>query len=294
MKYALESLGKKVTAIQGDSEIPPAFSHFPGAGSIVKKNLSEMNLADFDLFIILDSGSPEMVSRKQVPTFPLPIKTMVIDHHASNKGYADINLVHSAPSTSYMLYELFRQWSIRISPEMAANLFIGMYTDTGGFRYPPTDHATLGAASELAKLYPDYPQMIFNMENSQEKESIYGQAVALSSIKTFLDDHLAISAVSHEVLSEKNIPTNSISEGYIASILKSVIGWDIAVSMVEIEPGRIKASFRTRDTNRYDVSKLAVALGGGGHKAAAGAVLTTSLDEAVKKVVETAKMLYNL
>src|SRR3989344_9571766 len=59
MKFALESLGKKVTVIQGDSEIPQAFMHFPGAGDIVQKSFDEMDLKEFDLFIILDSGSPE-------------------------------------------------------------------------------------------------------------------------------------------------------------------------------------------------------------------------------------------
>ncbi len=294
MKFGLESIGKKVTIIQGDSEISPGFMHFPGATEIQKKNFGETDLKEFDLFIILDSSKPEMISRKQEPQFPLSIKTIVIDHHMTNAGYADLNLVTAAPSTTYLIYCLFKLWNITLTPPIAANLFIGMYTDTGGFRYQPIDYKIFEAAAELSKLYPAYPDMIFKMENSLEKESIYGQAIALNSIKTFFNDNLVISAVPCKTLTEKNIPTNAISEGYIASILKSVVGWNIAVSMVEIEPGRIKMSFRTRDVGKFDVSKLATALGGGGHKAAAGAVFTTSLDEAVAKVVETAKVLYNL
>jgi bifunctional oligoribonuclease and PAP phosphatase NrnA len=295
MKFALENLGKKVTVIQGDSEIPPAFLHFPGAKDIEKKNFSEVNLKEFDLFISLDSSTPEMVSRKSEPKFPLAIKSVVIDHHASNKGYADENFIDiSSPSTTYILFKLFKEWGIDITSDMAANLFMGMYTDTGGFKFPPTDYKVLHAAAELIQIYPRYTDLIFTMENSQDKNSIYGQAIALNSIKTFCNDQIAISAVPHTLLSEKKIPTNAISEGYVANILKSVIGWDIAVSMVEIEPGRIKCSFRTRNVSKYDVSKLATELGGGGHKAAAGAVLTTTLDEAVQKVVETARVLYNL
>jgi bifunctional oligoribonuclease and PAP phosphatase NrnA len=290
-KFALESLGKKVTVIQGDSEIPPAFMHFPGAAEIEKKNFWDVSLDNFDLFLILDSGSPEMVSRKQHPVFPLSIKSIVIDHHASNTGYGDINYIVSAPSTTYILYGLFKEWGISITPEIASNLFIGMYTDTGGFKYPPTDYKVFEAAAELSKISPNFIEIISKMENSQDKNFIYGQAIALSSLHTYHNDRLVISAVSHEALSEKKISTNAISEGHIANILKSVIGWDIAVSMVEIEPGRVKASFRSVI---YDVSKLASELGGGGHKAAAGAVLTTSLSEAMAKVVDTAKVLYNL
>jgi bifunctional oligoribonuclease and PAP phosphatase NrnA len=295
MKWALESKGKKVTVIAGDSEIPPAFMHFPGAAEIVKKNFSEVDLKDFDLFISLDSSTPEMISRKNPPVFPLSIPTIVIDHHASNKGYADDNFIDiSSPSVTYILFKLFRDWNIEITEEMAANLFIGMYTDTGGFRFPPTDHKVLRAAAELACIYPLYTTLIFTMENSQEKDAIYGQALALGSIKTYHNDKLVISAVSHAAISEKNISSSAISEGYIANILKSVVGWDVAASMVEIEPGKVKVSFRTRDVSKYDLATLATSLGGGGHKAASGVVFTTSLDEAVGKVVETVKVLYNL
>jgi phosphoesterase RecJ-like protein len=110
MKLALEQLGKKVTAIQGDSAIPQAFMHFPGASTIVKKNFGEVSLSDFDLFIILDSGSPEMISVNK-PSFPLPIKSLVIDHHASNTSYADINLIDIAsPATAYILFNLFKKY----------------------------------------------------------------------------------------------------------------------------------------------------------------------------------------
>src|SRR3954463_13074656 len=67
MKFALEQLGKKVTVIRGDSEIPQAFMHFPGAGDIQSKSFGEVDLKNFDLFIIQDSGSPEMISRLNLP-----------------------------------------------------------------------------------------------------------------------------------------------------------------------------------------------------------------------------------
>lgn len=295
MKFALESLGKKVTLIKGDSEIPEAFMHFPGARQIVGKSFGEIDLKEFDLFIIQDSGSPEMISRKDTPIFPLSTKTIVIDHHASNKGYADINLIDpTSPSVTCILYQLFKEWNVKITRDIAANLFIGLYTDTGGFRYAVTDYRIFEAVTDLVKICPNYAEIIFKMENSQEKESIYGQALALNSIKTFCNDHLVISVVSLADLSKSNVSPDAISQGHIASILKSVIGWDIAVSIVEVEAGKIKVSFRTRDAKKYDVSKLATELGGGGHIAAAGAVLSMSLDEALKKVVETAKILYNL
>src|SRR5882724_10069578 len=70
MKFALEQMGKKVTFIRGDSEIPRGFMHFPGAKEIVNKNFSEVDLQEFDLLISLDSGSKNMISQASPPSYP--------------------------------------------------------------------------------------------------------------------------------------------------------------------------------------------------------------------------------
>jgi len=295
MKFALEQLGKKATVIKGDSEIPKGFMHFPGIESIVSKSFSEVDLSLFDLFISLDSGSVNMISQVNPPIKPLQIETIVIDHHATNELYGSINLVDTtSPAVSFILFQLLKIWSIELTRDIATNLFMGIYTDTGGFRYPPTDYRVLGAASELARISPDFTETIFKMENSQSKESIYYQALALSSVETFLNDNVAISIVSNKDLVEKKIPDECIRGISISNILKSVIGWNVGVSMIERIPGEIKVSFRTRDSLRFDVSKLAGLLGGGGHRAAAATVLRMSIDEAKKLVVSKAKELYNL
>ncbi|HEY4478226.1 MAG TPA: DHH family phosphoesterase [Candidatus Paceibacterota bacterium] len=295
MKFVLESMNKKVTVIKGDSNIPEAFIHFPGARDIVNKNFYEIEQDDFDLFIILDSGSSQMISKIKTPVFPLLIKTIVIDHHITNEKYADINLIDTtSPATCQILFNLFKDWEIEITKEIATNLFIGLYTDTGAFKYPPSDYHTLEIASELAKIAPDYEKTIFIMENSLTKEAIYFQAIALSSVKTFLNDNIAIAIVSNEDLIKNKIPEEYIRGISISNILKSVIGWNIGISMIEIESNIVKISCRTRDIEKYDVSKLASALGGGGHKGAAGVVLNMPLEEAVSKVVDTVKVVYNL
>ncbi len=294
MKCALENMGKNVTAIKGDSDIPSAFMHFPGAEDIVQKNFHEVNLNDFDLFIILDSGSVEMISGKDIPKFPLPITTIVIDHHASNSSYGEINFIDlSSPATAFILYKLFKEWNIDITREIAVNLFIGIYTDTGAFRYRPTNHDVFEAAAELVKIAPDYSSYIFEMENSKRKESIIYQALAFKSLETFFDDKFAFTAVSHEEIVKNNL----IPEDYSVSIpnfLLSVKNFIVTGSLVEIEPGRVKLSLRSKDPKKYDISKLALALGGGGHTGAAGAKIYLDISTAKEKVVETAKILYNL
>lgn len=294
MKLTLEQMGKKVTLIQGDTPISPDFA-FPGVETIVKKNFFEIDLKDFDLFLILDSGSVEMISSKAPVVFPDNLMTVVIDHHASNPGYGKINLIDpSYPAVGALLYDLFKEMGISINHDIALNLFMGIFTDTGGFRYGNRLPETFKIASELVSLAPDYQKTISIMENNHKKESLIFEALAFSSLKTFFNDTLAIVSVSNTDLVKKNISEDDIFTGYISNKIKSIKGVQVAATLIEVTPGFVKTSFRSKDGEKYDVSKLAVMLGGGGHKAAAGAKLTMPLSEAQEKVVNSAKEIYNV
>lgn len=294
MKLALEGMGKKATLIKGDSSIPKAFD-FPGVETITQKSYGEIDPKEFDLFIALDSSSSDQISFRKEPVFPDTMKVIVIDHHTSNKMYGSINCVDTDyPAAALMVYDLFKEIGVQLTHDISLNLFMGIYTDTGGFRYSQTTTHTFDAAAELTKNAPDFFKTIFTMENSNHKETLIFEGIALSSIKTFFDGKLAISSVSNEDLIKNNIKTDDIATGLISSKLKSVLGTELAITLIEIEPGLVKTSFRNRDSEKYDVSKFAVALGGGGHKAAAGARLNMTIPDAIELVVKTAKELYNL
>ena len=296
MKFALESLGKKATVIRGDSEIPQAFMHFPGAGEIIPKNFFEIDLKEFDLFIIQDSSSIDRVSDLGEVNIPLSLPTIIIDHHKSNTSFGTVaNLVDSSyPATALILFDLFKIWKLKITPEIAANLFIGTYTDTGGFKYGGVTAEVLAVASELAKIYPTFSDLIATMENSREPDEVISIGLMLANTKTFLGGRIAIASISMEEIKSRNMAVGDLSTSWASSVLRSVIGWDIDVCCVEISPGMVKASFRTRGSEKYDLSMLAIALGGGGHRAASGATLIMPLPVAIEKIVETAKRIYNL
>ena len=294
MKLALESIGKKVTLIKGDSDIPKAFV-FPGVETITQKSFDEINQSDFDLFLILDSGSPDMVGRKMPVVFADTLMTVVIDHHASNKGYGKLNLVDPTyPATGQMVFDLLKEMSIALNRDIALNLFMGIYTDTGGFRYRSTTADTFRVASELTKLAPDFDKTIFTMENSNKKENLVFEGAALSSLETFCGDKVGMISIDNDTISSINISEDSIYSGYFSNKIISVVGLEIGVTLMEKVPGTVKLSFRTRNSEKYDVSKLALALGGGGHRGAAGATLTMTMKEAKEKVVKAAQELYNL
>ncbi len=292
MKLALEQIGKKVTLIKGDSEISKAFV-FPGIETITQKNIFEIDLNDFDLFMILDSGSMDMITKIDKLVFPDSLMTIVIDHHASNIGYGKINLIDTAySSTAQLVFDLLNEWKMKIDHDIALNLFMRIYTDTGGYRYGVNPVRTIEVAHILAKLAPDYQKTISIMENSNRIESLIFESLALSSLKTYFDGKIAIASVSNSDIVKNKFSSDDVFTGYISNKIKSVKEIQVGITLIERDLNVVKVSFRSKDAVKYDVSKLAVLLGGGGHKMAAGATLEMPLPEAIEKVLKTCEICF--
>ena len=212
MKFAIEQLGKKVTVIKGDSEIPQAFMHFPGAGDILMKSFWEIDPTEYDLFIVVDS-SVDGVSRMKEVVLPESLKVINIDHHRTNAGVGVVSIVDPTyPATAQLLFDILKEMNVAITPDIAANLFMGIYTDTGGFKYSETTSATFEVAAELVRISPDFTKMIADMENSNTVGDMVFQGAALSAVE-LINEKIVLSIVPHSVIQQKNIPDVSISAG---------------------------------------------------------------------------------
>ena len=291
--YALTKIGKNVTIISGDSELPKNLSTIPGINKVTSKNFFQINQDDFDTFIMLDIASPKQISRQGEVVISKNLRTIIIDHHASNPKFADINLVEPhAPATCQIIYDLFKENKIKITKNIAACLFVGLYTDTGGFKYVNTTYKTFLAAAYLSEIYPNFNQLIFDIENNENPDRLKFLSIMFSSVKTYLSGKVAIASIDFQTLKESNISSSVINGSEIANLVKSVTGWEIGVCMIEYQPNSVKINFRTRDSKKYDVSKISATVGGGGHKSAAGATINESLPKATEILLKNIKSLF--
>lgn len=295
LRSVISKIGKEVTCIGGDSLIPGYLESLPDRDKIQPISYSEINSQEFDLFIILDSSSPSQISQKEEVVFPEGMKTVVIDHHKTNALFGDINFVDpDCSSTSEVLFKLLREWGMKIDKDTALYLLLGIYSDTGGLKYPNTSPETVSIFAQLATIYPNYHKFVFDLENHRSPIELEMMGLALSNIRKYLSDQVVFSVVSHEEIKKRNISIADAMEGLIGSHLRSVEGWNLVASLVEAEQGIVTVSLRTRDENKYDVSMIAKSAGenGGGHKGAAGTTIHMPLEEAIENLLRVISRLY--
>ncbi len=118
--------------------------------------------------------------------------------------------------------------------------------------------------------------------NSHRGGNDWASTLALSSIEKYFSDHVVLSVIPYEEIKKRNLSKSDAMEGLVASLLKTVIGWNLVASLVEAEPNVVTVSLRTRDENKFDVSQIAKTVGknSGGHRGTAGTTIIEPLDKA--------------
>lgn len=283
MAKFLQSKNKKTTIISGDTPLPNYVKNWPEVDIIQKKPFSNINIADFDLFVILDSSAVTQISQLSEVNLPNELNTIVIDHHVTNQGFAKINLVESSyASTSQIIYDLFQLWDFKIDGNVALYLFMGIFADTGGFKYLNSTPNVFQVAAELTKINPSYHKFIFSLENAKKPIEIEMMGLALSSIEKYFSDKVVLSLIPYQEIEKRKLNRSEAMEGLVASTLRAVEGWNLVASLVEAEKGITTVSIRTRDEEKFDVSKVArsVGINGNGHRGAAGTTIIKPLSEA--------------
>jgi len=293
MYHYLKKIGKNPTVVSGDSPKPKSMRTLPGFENIVEMKVGEVSWSNFDLFIIQDSASPKLVSRDEGFTISENIKTVVIDHHSSNVGFGDINLVDtSKPAAAEVIFNLFKYWKVEFDYNIAINLFVGIYYDTGGFWFRAVTADTLQAGAELVKYCPNFSDVLQVIDTVSESGLAY-KALALGKIKRFgKSRNVAIIGVSNAEIEAKGITEEDMANQSIAAMVLAVEGVEVAISVIEKDKGKNRISLRSRNGEVFDVSKIGDVLGGGGHKQASGAMVEGENEQAVERVLEAIYKVY--
>lgn len=258
--------------------ITPAPTYFDFLSNIneLQTNESVIKNNRFDLIIVLDSGSlPYAGVKELLDSLTYKFKLINIDHHASNDLFGSINLVDDqASSTCEIIYQLFRTWKIPFNRNIATSLLNGIVTDTGLFSNPATTDNCIKIAGYLMKFGANLEKIkTYNWRNKEPNTlKLWGLAMQrliynsdLNSVTTYL---------TRQDGKKLDIDIEKL-EG-LANFLSSLQDINFTLVLVERGNNTIKGSLRTTKDD-IDVGALAKALGGGGHKKAAGFVIPGKL-----------------
>jgi phosphoesterase RecJ-like protein len=205
-----------------------------------------------------------------------------IDHHHDNTHFGDLNLVDvDASCTAEIVYELALLLGVRITPEMASALYVGLITDTGKFMYDSTNARTHRIAADLIEAGVAVDDTYRRLYEHVPIEKIRLVARALNGIQRHCDQRLVLAYITAEDY-EATGAGEEMTEGIIDH-LRSVEGAQIAALIRDLgDRGRAarKVSLRS-SSGEVDVSAIARKKGGGGHKRAAGFSTDLELDQLV-------------
>lgn len=275
----LKSLGKKVTAWNQDG-VTGKYQYLPCHKLVAQP---EMPARKFDAVVALDNSVKNRLGTV-VNSIASTGVFINIDHHVSNEGYGDLNYIDpSAPATGQIIYEFFKDQDIEITPDMAANLFAAISTDTGSFQYSGTDERTFAAAGALVAAGFEVGDFSRQMYDSQPRRRLDLLRHALNEAKFACDGTIASFSLSLETVAKLGVLPED-NEGIIDH-LRSVDGVVAAVFFEELEDGKVRVSARSKD-RRVNVCEICAQFGGGGHPMASGARVRGSLAEVEEKFLE--------
>lgn len=285
LTLGLEQLGKEVCPFV-DDPISETYQALPGHEK-VKPSLPSSPQA-FDLAISLDAADftrlPEAAKDFLLKrNYPL----LNFDHHPGNKEFGEVNVVESAAaSTTSLVFRLLKALRVEITKPIAELLYVGHLVDTGRFSFQNTRAETLAEASELVAAGADPYRLnsLLYFHHPITHLRLLGRA--LDNLRLDREARIAWSRITRLDLDAANADAADF-EG-IPEFLLTTAEADIAILFGENHADdRIRISFRSRDA--IDISRVAVSLGGGGHKNASGAQLRGTLDSVVGLVLDTTR-----
>ena len=231
----------------------------------------------FDIFFVLDTAADRLGGAEKY--FRSAGKRINIDHHVSNTGTGDINLVlPSVGSTCEILFDLMEE--DKMDRDIAMAIYTGIIHDTGVFQYSNTTPSTMEKGARLISYGFDFSRLIQETfyQRTYLQAQIMGRAL-MESIR-FMEGRCIVSAVDQKTMDFYNVEPKDF-EG-IVNQLRNIKDVDCAIFMYQTGVQEYKVSLRSSD--KVDVAEVAAYFGGGGQARAAGCTLKGNFYDCVNNL----------
>jgi len=267
MQQVLCALGKDAVSFLAAEEFPLPYEYrfleLPQLVTEVPDDVADRTV------VFLDCGN---IDRNPARELQDGRRILNIDHHHDNTRFGTIDhVVPDASCTAEVIWDLMRGLRVELTQPIAEALYVGLVTDTGRFMYENTGSAAHLMAAELIGAGIDVHAIYRQLYEGVPEGKLELLARGLSAVERFDGGLLTISHLTREDYAESGAD-ESYSEG-VVDHLRAVQGTAVAGLVRDLlsntASARRKVSLRATD-DRVDVSRIARAQGGGGHRRAAG------------------------
>lgn len=284
----LRARGAQTTCTWGDERwtVPAPYAWLPDLESV--RSPLDVSTAP-SLMVVLDTASRDRLG--VLAAMPEQAGgVVVIDHHAHSGEDATTRLpgVHLVDSTcaatAVVVEELLRRMGATIDEAIAILLYVGLVTDTGSFQHSVTTasvHAVAGRLLE-AGVSPDVVARHLWGTKPFAYQQLLGDALARARLEPDAVEGRGIvwTVVAHADLTRRGLTLDDVEP--VIDVVRSAREADIAVVLKEDVDGSFRVSTRSRGAT--DVGAACVALGGGGHRLAAGFTSYDDVDTTMDKL----------
>ncbi|MGV9303176.1 DHH family phosphoesterase [Nonomuraea sp. NPDC003727] len=260
---ALVAMGKRVVASFGERRfaVPRLLRFLPAQDLLTVPSAFP---AEPEVMITFDSSTLDRLGLLAANAGKAR-EVIVVDHHASNHGFGTVSLIDpGVAATAVLTEELIRRLGQPLDRDMATLLYVGLVTDTGSFRHSSTTPAAHLMAARLvaAGLRTD------EIARELWDRSPFGYLKVLGAAldRVVLDDDLVWTYVTHTDRAAYGLPYSEVEA--IIDVIRRTDEADVAVVLKQDDDGVWQVS--TRSKGGVDVGAICTALGGGGHRYAAG------------------------
>ena len=233
----------------------------------------------FDVAIVMDYGNQAHIGGPR-PLVDNAKFIIEIDHHKNDNTIADLCLNDdTAAATAIIVYNVMRAANMNIDSIASDLLALGILTDTGNFKFVRNGDA-LRIMADLIDSGVNVRNLIELMNNKQRK-AVQLEAQTAANAEFFYNGRLALATVY-----KKDYKYLDGRGELVLNLLGQIKGVEYIVLLKEQKPEQIGISIRSR---RKPIDGIAVALGGGGHERAAGAIVRDHMENVRKRILELFK-----
>jgi phosphoesterase RecJ-like protein len=242
--------------------------------------------ASFPVTVVVDCGDPKLLG----PDFPPPAVTgtmVALDHHAAGRPFGDLFVSDpGASAVGVLVARIARANGWPMTPEAALGIYVSLVADTGWFRYSNTNAEALRLAADLVEHHRVEPWAVGERLSEQSTLGRYRlMASAFATLETSLGGKVAFMTITEEMV-KKAEATWDDSDGLV-NYARSIKGVECGVLITPAKRGGVRVSLRSKG-HLIDAGQVCLALGGGGHRGAAGCTLPGDDLTQARATIETA------